>query len=576
MAMSKADTQDAGQHYLVCNTEGCQSNCQFYCNACHQEMCEECRDEHLKNPDNRSHEVVPYRQRGHQLPKEKCKKHPTKYIDMHCDDCNIPLCSKCCTMPDHLRHKLVDLETIYSENCAECQGKIRQIYQYRYFIPTSEELRQETNADITEIKKIMDDIRTSVKAEGERLKKLVEKVILQKIVGVNDVEKSITAMLQNQGKTYEDYISYLKDVVKEFSDYLSSTHLLGNPMISTISGQLTIKPIPQTTKPFPPVFTPGQFSEEDVSKLLGTVNASKYKPENRAIKSMKTLRPTDQMNQDEKKSHVKQTLSLSSFVTKVKEYTVSGVKNAYHISLGKSGSVWVSDDDGNLVQTDLQGNALQKIKTSGGPRGYHTVTQDMDLIYADSKKHAIKRITIIDNKVTEFIKTGDWEPLSIHSSKTNGDILVGMKKDNVAKVTRYNKTGREIQSIQRDNKEQELYSYPHYITENINGDICTSDFGIKAVVVVNKSGLHRFSYSVQQSGYLPGGICTDVVGHIIVCCGRFRKPTVDILDQDGQFLRFLLRRPDIRPPLSVCMDDENSLHVGQYLTNKVTMFKYLQ
>nr|XP_022312982.1 E3 ubiquitin-protein ligase TRIM71-like [Crassostrea virginica] len=383
MAMSKADTQDAGQHYLVCNTEGCQSNCQFYCNACHQEMCEECRDEHLKNPDNRSHEVVPYRQRRHQLPKEKCKQHPTKYIDMHCDDCNIPLCSQCSTMSDHLRHKLVDLETIYSENCAECQGKIRQIYQY--FIPTSEELRQETNADITEIKKIMDDIRTSVKAEGERLKKLVDKVILQKIVGVNDVEKSITAMLQNQGKTYEDYISYLKDVVKEFSGYLSSTQLLGNPMISTKSGQLTIKSIPQTTKPIPSVFTPGQFSEEDVSKLLGTINASTYKPENRAIKPMETLKPTDQMKQDEKKSDVKQTLSLSSFVTKVKEYTVPGVKNAYHVSLGKSGSVWVSDDNGNLVQTDLQGNALQKIKTSSGCTGYHTVTQDMDLIYADSK-----------------------------------------------------------------------------------------------------------------------------------------------------------------------------------------------
>nr|XP_022315206.1 E3 ubiquitin-protein ligase TRIM71-like [Crassostrea virginica] len=572
MAMSKPGTQDAGQHYLVCNTEGCQSNCQFYCNACHQEMCEECRDEHLKNPDNRSHEVVPYRQRRHQLPKEKCKQHPTKYIDMYCDDCNIPLCSQCSTMPDHLRHKLVDLETIYSENCVECQEKIRHIYQY--FIPTSEELRQETNVDTAEIKKIMDDIRTAVKAEGERLKKLVQKVILQKMEGVNDVEKSIMAMLQNQGKTYEDYISYLKDVVKEFSGYLSSTQLLGNPMISTISGQLAIKSIPQTTKPFPPVFTPGQFSEEDVSKLLGTVNVSKYKPENRAIKPMETLKPTDEMKQDEKKSVVKQTLSLSSFLTKVKKYTVPGVQNAHHVSLGKSGSVWVSDDDGNLVETDLQGNALQKIKTSSGDTGYHTVTQDMDLIYADRKKHVINRITM-DNKVTEFIKIGDWEPLSIHSSKINGDILVGMIKDKVAKVTRYNKTGREIQSIQRDNKDQELYSNPEYITENINGDICTSDTGIRAVVVVNKSGHHRFSYSGQQSGFFPCGICTDVVGHIIVC-DIYENPTVEVLGKDCQFLRFLLKPPDIRLPLSVCMDDENNLHVGQNDTNKVTVFKYLQ
>ena len=146
-------------------------------------------------------------------------------------------------------------------------------------------------------------------------------------------------MLQNQGKTYEDYISYLKDVVKEFSGYLSSTQLLGNPMISTISGQLMINSIPQTTKPFPPVFTPSQFSEEGVSKLLGTVKASKYKTENRAIKPMETLKPTDQMKQDEKKSDVKQTLSLSSFVRRSKSTQCQVLKNSYHISLGKSGSV---------------------------------------------------------------------------------------------------------------------------------------------------------------------------------------------------------------------------------------------
>ena len=251
-----------------------------------------------------------------------------------------------------------------------------------------------------------------------------------------------------------------------------------------------------------------------------------------------------------------------------------GVKNAYHVSLGKSGSVWVSDDDGNLVQTDLQENALQKIKTSSEGTGYHTVTQNMDVIYADSKKHVIKRITI-DNKVTEFIKTGDWEPLSINSSKINGDILAGMTKDKEVKVTRYNKTGREIQSIQRDNKEQELYSNPHYITENINGDICTSDISLRAVVVVNKSGHHRFSYSGQQSVFLPRGTCTDVVGHIIVCDGYFENRTIDILDQDGQFLRFLLKEQDVTVFYSVCIDDENNLHVGQYLSNKVAVFKYL-
>ena len=114
------------------------------------------------------------------------------------------------------------------------------------------------------------------------------------------------------------------------------------------------------------------------------------------------------------------------------------------------------------------------------------------------------------------------------------------------------------------------------ITENINGDICTTDSYFAAVVVVNKSGHHRFSYSGQQSGFWPYGICTDVVGHIIVCDVYFENPTVDVLDQDGQILRFLLKEPDIILPCSVYMDDENNLHMGKNSTKKMTVFKYLQ
>uniref|UniRef100_A0A8W8MTQ3 Tripartite motif-containing protein 2 n=1 Tax=Magallana gigas TaxID=29159 RepID=A0A8W8MTQ3_MAGGI len=160
------------------------------------------------------------------------------------------------------------------------------------------------------------------------------------------------------------------------------------------------------------------------------------------------------------------------------------------------------------------------------------------------------------------------------SSHINGDLLVGMFTEDEGKVTRYNKTGTEIQNIQRDNKGQGLYSYPHYITENINGDVCVSDNNKHAVVVVDKSGQHRFLYTGQGSGFTPYGICTDLLGHILVCDDI--SNTVHLLDQDGQFLSLLLTpQQGVYSPRSVCVDDENNLWVGQ-LTNTVTVYKYLQ
>eukprot|EP00105_Crassostrea_gigas_P026649 XP_011447675.1 PREDICTED: uncharacterized protein LOC105342428 [Crassostrea gigas] len=575
MALSESQIPPDAQHYLVCGTEDCERNCQFYCNDCHQPMCEQCRDEHQKNKKTKNHEVVPYKQRKRPLPVEKCKIHPTRHIELLCEECQIPICSECTGTKDHRGHAFTDLELVFAEKCSLCHIEITKIRSY--FEPTSQDLKKEIAGDVTEIKKIMEGIRSSIKTEAEAVKKLVDAITSDKIEQANKIEQSLLQTLNRQNQEIDYYINYLNDLIKTYYGYLSPSNI-EQLTIALKSEILIIRPIPETSKTVPPVFTAGQYRKEDVAKLLGRVTVPNTKPENRKIKPMETastqMKLTEkQRKQDREKSDVKQTLSLSSSVTKVREYTVPGVDDVYYISLGKSGRLWVSDLSGNLVQTDLQGNQLQKIQTRGGS-GYHTVTQDGDLIYTDEVNKVINMITP-DNTITEFIKTGDSEPLGIHSSRINGDILVGMRKDGKGKVTRYNKTGTEKQNIQSDNKGQGLYSYPRYITENTNGDVCVSDFHKQAVVVVNKSGQHRFSYTGHGSRFYPYGICTDVLGHILLC--DYTSQTVHLLDQDGQFLSLLLTpQQGVKYPCSVCVDDENNLWVGQRETHTVTVYKYLQ
>ncbi|XP_065938565.1 E3 ubiquitin-protein ligase TRIM71 isoform X2 [Magallana gigas] len=576
MALSESQIPSDAQHYLVCATEDCKRNCQFYCNDCHQPMCEQCRDGHQKYKKTQNHEVVPYKLRKRQLPVEKCKIHPTKEIDLLCGECQIPICSKCTGTKEHRGHWFTNLEMVFAEKVSIYNKEIANIRSY--FEPTSQDLKKEIAGDVTEIKKVMESIRTSMKAEAESVKKLVDTLTSDNIEQVHKLEQSLLQTLNGQNQQIDDYINSLNDLVKTFYGYLSPSNI-EQLTFALKSENLVIRPIPETSKPVPPIFTVGQYSQEDVAKLLGKITVPNTKPENRKIKPMETastqLKPTGkQRKQDREKSDVKQTLCMSSSVTKVRKYTVPGVDGVFHISLGKSDRLWVSDVYGNLVQTDLQGNQLQKIQTNGGSDGYHTVTQDGGLIYTDRENKVINKITP-DNTITEFIKTGNWEPLSIHSSHINGDILVGMKTDEEGKVTRYNKTGTEIQNIQRDNKGQPLYKYPHYITENINGDVCVSDIDKHAVLVVDKSGQHRFSYTGQRSRLDPFGICTDVLGHILVCDEISEK--AHLLNRDGQFLSLLLTpQQGVDYPYSVCVDGENNLWVGEWDTNTVTVYKYLQ
>lgn len=73
----------------------------------------------------------------------------------------------------------------------------------------------------------------------------------------------------------------------------------------------------------------------------------------------------------------------------------------------------------------------------------------------------------------------------------------------------------------------------------------------------------------------PFGICTDILGHILVC--DINVNAAHLLIKNGQFLSMLLTSEhNITDPRSACVDNENNLHVGQNGTNMVTVYKYLQ
>nr|XP_022343362.1 uncharacterized protein LOC111136647 isoform X2 [Crassostrea virginica] len=569
-----SDKQASAQYYLICGTEDCETDCQLYCRDCHRPLCEQCKDEHLKSPVTKNHEIVLYVPCKDQRRMEKRKRNPTQNSDIFRRNGKLPVCLNCFTKEDHQDERCDNIEEIYEEKYALWQSKISKIKTY--FLPTSQGLKTDIENDATKIKKIMKSSRESMMAEAASLKETVDSVTSENIRYSKSLETFLHRMLKSQEATYDDYITYLEKMNYEFQKYLSS---LDKKLL--LSETLKIRTIPETMRPVPPVFIAGYFFK-NVEKLLGRVGIPTKKPEKREIKPMEEISThiksaKKQLDQSTEKSNLERILSLFSSITKVREYVLP-VHNASHVSVDKSGILWVNSSgcSGRLVSIDLEGNLLKRINTNSscGNGSFFTVMQGVDLIYIDGDE--IFRLEP-HHKITEFIKTGDWQPLSLHSSRINGDILVGMvgmEKDGEAKVTRYTKTGKEIQNIQRDDQGQDLYHNPLYITENINGDICTSDPCKRAVVVVNKSGQHRFSYAGQGSGLFPWGICTDVLGNILVSDSN--SNTVHLVDQNGEFLSFILSTQGIRTPFSLCVDDENNLYVGQIFSSIVTVYKYLK
>ncbi|XP_065939431.1 E3 ubiquitin-protein ligase TRIM45-like [Magallana gigas] len=252
MALSESLAPPDAQHYLVCGTEYCEKNCQFYCNDCHQPMCEQCRDEHQKNKKTKNHEVVHYKQRKRRIPVEKCKIHPTKDIELLCEECQIPICSKCTATKEHRVHVFTDLEIVFAEKVSQYQEEIDKIRNY--FEPVSQDVKIEIAGDVTEIKKIMEGIRTAMKAEAESVKRMVDAVTSDNIEQVNKIEQSLLETLNGQNQEIDDFINYLNDLIQTYYGYLSPSKI-EHLTLSLKSKSLKIRPIPETSKPVPPVFT---------------------------------------------------------------------------------------------------------------------------------------------------------------------------------------------------------------------------------------------------------------------------------------------------------------------------------
>jgi hypothetical protein len=221
---------------------------------------------------------------------------------------------------------------------------------------------------------------------------------------------------------------------------------------------------------------------------------------------------------------------------------------------------------------NLRGDLLTSIQTKSvyWPEDI-AVTRDGDLVYTDPINNSVNLVK--KKKHRTLITVQGWRPRRVCCTAA-GDLLVTMYSNDhkQSKVVRYSGF-TETQTIRYDDQGRPLYSGAWYISENRNQDVCVSDG--ESVVVVTASGKLRFRYTGPPSNtgesFTPEGITTNSQAHILVADRN--NDRVHLLDQDGQFLRYILC--GLSWPRGLCVDIRDNLWVAEQSTAKVKRIKYL-
>ena len=538
----------------------CQGNTEYHCHSRQQDLCSNCKEEHVIDLYTNTHHVTIYRERFYSgYKQEVCEKHPGQLLEKHCESCEVSLCNKC---RKDTTHNIIDVKIAY---------KTKREQTMRHFLSetlyTMRILHSGLHAEVNAYKRMIYSRQSEMVVKAQRLKRLIGGYShhwFKKLRMCLSMQNIRTLNYENRSeKCVIKPVQFLRFIKKTDRstccisryDFLSQTQKINMKGVVACLSEIQVK---------------GTKKRQVVNEFLPTLT-----PATDLIKPL----PLDfQID-----------LNISHFVLVHPDRIWVCTYNNLILADTKSGAVFQKYNFASKFEH------LFEIPFYGKPPfGKHTINLENELICIDDSFDSIDdsfdiiKISKDGNRTIIKKSTHQWKPRCVYCCPSTGDLLVGLDRsgESSGKVTRYHNARHPTQSTGHEETDYVVPHNPNFITENYNGDVVVScvdpniilnvNGAIEVtctVVVLEHDGRRRFTYNGPPCGpkLRPGGICTEPLSNILVCDGN---SSVQIVDKNGLFLFYL--QTGIKQPFTLQFDTYSyMLWIGNREGNILYSMRYL-
>lgn len=533
----------------------------IHCGSCQVNLCAQCLSTHIDRNKSLKHEIVPYTS---QLVKpeaelQKCQDHPKQQCDLFCQDCSVPICSRCLT-GNHKRHGAVDLEEI----CETTRSTVKEdLEELRKFRKEYEKVVGESKEELAKYIEESDKERDSLKELGKQWHQMIDKVIDKVGKDMDEIIQSDTKCLQDNTEEIQSALQDVKDSIKTNEDILQDGGF--KCLLSYTSKNDAFRIIPSRPAIKTAKIVPVNVKEGDIIPKLIHFQ-----------RSIRTKLPGYSLNRtgDVSSISTKSLLPEPELIATVK----TNCKQLKGICHNEDDRVWIYGTDEILREVDIIGT-VQNCITAISKNSQKDIAKNKmgEIVFSHLSDECVNIVR--EGKISKLLDLSGWIPFGV-TFNADDDLMVCMRREDyqeskvgifsqgkLKKEIQFDETGKPLFSASRNNM---------YIKENANGDICVSDWNACAVIVLKSSGELRFRYTGNLSRsfkqFYPHGIVTDNYCRILVVDRK--NDCLHVIDRNGKFLTYITC--SLQDPYVLSMDPDENVWVGEYDTGCVKVIRYLE